>query len=226
MSDSWILGGNGFPLPNGETLLYSELQRFPVAGRAVEYAAWMIQNKTSIRYDQSGKRVNLPILKLPIATDCSGSIGTCYQWAGGLELMQSKAPSIYKNVKYAFDINSFSTGTIKSYFPRVPVSNLEPGDLFLYHENGRDHVSMLLKINTKVGANDPKRYVLFSHGTPGDPRVIPTKVGPVVIGKNNSYWNYNKMGSKIKPVGFYRWPGRGSASQVFTPGSHGSQYGG
>jgi hypothetical protein len=125
-----------------------------VRARIVAEALWGIANEPSISYSNArpidGTRKKR---KLPLATDCSGFVTLCYDWAGGPD------PNGLRFTGAGF------TGSLLRNCRRIPRAAAQPGDLVVWGDGDGRHVAVVLE----MGA-DP---LLASHGSEGGPKKIP-----------------------------------------------------
>lgn len=115
---------------------------------------WGISNNPSIHYSQTRPMplANWKAHKLPLTTDCSGSL-TCCAYAAGIPDPNGLG---YNGQGY--------TGTMLTHLRHISRSEIRPGDFCIFGAAPGDHVAGVMEAD-----NDP---LLFSHGYEGAPLSI------------------------------------------------------
>jgi len=122
--------------------------------KIVANALWGVKNHDRFMYSEGPQRmeaVHKPF-ELPIVSDCSSWVTSCYAWAG--------APDP-NNMGY----NGFGyTGTLLAHGQHIPLSDVQPGDVIVYGPGTGWHTAIVVE-----AGSDP---MTVSMGQQGDPSLV------------------------------------------------------
>lgn len=125
-----------------------------VRQRIVKAAKWGVENHTHFTYSEGPLRmeaVHKPY-QLPITSDCSSWVTSCYSWAGALD------PNGLNYNGYGY------TGTLLSHGKKIPLAEVQPGDVIVYGPGTGWHTAIIVE-----AGNDP---LTVSMGQNGDPSFV------------------------------------------------------
>ena len=124
----------------------------------VAWAKWCATNHAKFTYSEGPQRmsgIGNPG-KLPVTADCSAFVTLCYNWAGAPD---PNAQS-YNHTGY--------TGTLLSHGTKIPLSQVQPGDVIVYGPGTGWHTALIVDVS---GLN-AKNPLTISHGQQGDPSYV------------------------------------------------------
>jgi hypothetical protein len=125
--------------------------------KIVANAKWGVANAAQIHYSEGAQRmegVNHPF-KLPLTSDCSAFVTDCYNWAG--------APDPNGN-----NYNGYGyTGTLLSHGTKIPLSEVQPGDVIVYGPGTGWHTAIVVEagpdpLTISMGQESDPSYVRVS----------------------------------------------------------------
>ena len=153
---------------------------------AVAECLWWIKNTSSIHYAQTRP---MPLTaakahKLPLSTDCSGSVTCIYYTIGAPDPNGLN----YNGQGY--------TGTLFSNGEEEPLSSLEPGDMIVCAQgDSTEHVYMVMSV---LSGGD---YELFSHGREDAPETITfSKAKQIRVGQTFHGRKFLASSAEAKPA--------------------------
>jgi hypothetical protein len=120
----------------------------------VKAARWGVANHKHFTYSEGPERmeaVHKPY-QLPIISDCSSWVTSCYSWAGAPDPNGLN----YNGTGY--------TGTLLSHGERIPLSEVQPGDIIVYGPGTGWHTAIVVQ-----PGQDP---LTVSMGQNGDPSFV------------------------------------------------------
>ena len=122
--------------------------------KIVAAAKWGVENHTHFTYSEGPLRmeaVHKPY-QLPITSDCSAWVTVCYSWAGAPD------PNGCNYNGYGY------TGTLLSHGTKIPLSEVQPGDVIVYGPGTGWHTAIIVE-----AGSDP---LTVSMGQQGDPSYV------------------------------------------------------
>ena len=122
--------------------------------KIVAAAKWGVENHVHFTYSEGPLRmeaVHKPY-QLPITSDCSAWVTNCYSWAGAPD------PNGCNYNGYGY------TGTLLSHGMKIPLSDVQPGDVIVYGPGTGWHTAIIVE-----AGHDP---LTVSMGQQGDPSFV------------------------------------------------------
>ena len=125
--------------------------------KIVAAAKWGVEHRAHFSYSQGSLRmeaVNKPY-QLPIIADCSAWVTVCYSWAGAPD------PNGCNYNGYGY------TGTLLSHGTKIPLSDVQPGDVIVYGPGTGWHTAIIVEagsdpLTVSMGQNGDPSYVRVS----------------------------------------------------------------
>ena len=123
----------------------------------VKAARWGVDNHAHFTYSEGPERmeaVHKPY-QLPIISDCSSWVTSCYSWAGAPDPNGMN----YNGTGY--------TGTLLNHGIQIPLSQVQPGDVIVYGPGTGLHTAIVVEpgadpLTVSMGQNGDPSYVRVS----------------------------------------------------------------
>lgn len=169
--------------------------------KIVAAAKWGVENHIHFTYSEGPQRmeaVHKPY-QLPIISDCSSWVTSCYSWAGAPD------PNGLNYNGYGF------TGTLLSHGTKIPLSDVQAGDVIVYGPGTGWHTAIIVEagndpLTVSMGQNGDPSYVRVSQDgrkpqtylrfIPKDPTAPPPKPTPPPVPKPQPHYPTLQEGAK------------------------------